>query len=330
MSDEHPKNVPSNPYKPGGKNTLGKPSAPPKFDPQRTLRKFNRKERVHKDGWMVESHLGGVLENVPGFPSHVAMTHGFNTQILPIRNRPTNRKKKEDANDSTEKDWLKPERRFGEETPWTQILDTSVVPWRCICQLEIQYTDGRTAFGSAWFSGPNTLITAGHNVYDPATGSGVSYIRIVPARNATLAPFGETYAIDVDVLPGWMSGQPEYDLGMIRIPDGLGSITGWFGYAVLTDNDLAAAPLIQSAGYPAETRPFATQWYDAGRAQYYSQNFMSYRVDTEEGQSGAPIFFSNQNGQRWVVATHVYDAQLSNFGLRFNNEIFQAIQFWST
>ncbi|MEQ9124137.1 MAG: serine protease, partial [Alphaproteobacteria bacterium] len=104
--------------------------------------------------------------------------------------------------------------------------------------------------------------------------------------------------------------------------------TGWFGLAVLTDSDLDQAPLIQSAGYPARTKPYGTQWYDAGRAGRYSDGFISYWVDTEEGQSGAPIFFSNAAGQRWVVATHVYSQSHSNLGQRVTEDVFKTISDW--
>ena len=248
------------------------------------------------------------------------MTHGFRSRLLTSGRRPP----------ATATTFI-PERVFGEGPIWARVPDTSTVPWRSICHLEITYPDNSTAFGSGWFAGPDTVITAGHNVFSHDNGGWAQHVRVVPGRDGNFAPFDETYAVQADVLPGWeASGEAHYDLGMLKTADArIGRATGWFGYAVFADDDLAAMPLIQSAGYPAETRPFATQWYDAGRAQAYSATLIKYRVDTEQGQSGAPIFFSNHSGQRWVVATHVYHAKSTNLGLRVTAQVFAAIDAWT-
>jgi V8-like Glu-specific endopeptidase len=285
--------------------------------------------RLMAPSHMLETHLGGVLEPVPGFAGNEAMSQGFGARHL-------------DSNSALSPNWqldpgaagdlaLKPQRRFNEGHRWTQVEDTASVPWRSICQLEMTYSDGRSAVGSGWFSAADTVITAGHNLYIPETGASAQQIRVVPGRNGQLGPFGETFGETFEVAQGWVDhGAPEHDYGMIKLVDKtIGTRTGWFGYAVFSDGDLAQSPLVQSAGYPNETRPFATQWYDAGRAKRMSDAFLSYRVDTEEGQSGAPVFFSNGQGQRWVVAIHVYNDALSNLGLRITDEIFRKIAGWS-
>ena len=283
---------------------------------------------------MLESHLGGVLERVPGFDTSVAFTHGLGpgggVAELPRAAYPW----------QPERSWilsgwrdphLRPESVFGVEDAWVQVDDTSRVPFRCICHLEIAYVGGATARGSGWFAGPDTVVTAGHNVLNAEIDQWAREIRVLPGRNGgTTGPFGESYAVFADALDGWKDDfDPAHDLGMLKLADkGLGSATGWFGYAVFTDDDLDQQPLIQSAGYPSVTRPYGTQWYDAGRAERYSDAFVAYRVDTEEGQSGAPVFFTNTHGQRWVVATHVYGQASTNLGRRITNDSFGTIAAW--
>lgn len=299
-------------------------------DPAPKSPKSTYEGRMISPSNMLETHLGGVLEPLSGFPLNDAMYHGFGARHLEIRSSISRtqsiERQKKGASD------LKPERSFGEGHRWTQVTDTASVPWRSICQLEMTYSDGRTAVGTGWFSAPDTVITAGHNLYIPEANVSAQKIRVVPGRSGNLGPFGETFGETFEVARGWIdNGTPEHDYGMIKLVDkNIGPRTGWFGYAVFSDEDLEHAPLIQSAGYPDETRPFATQWYDAGRAERVSDAFLGYRVDTEEGQSGAPVFFSNSDGQRWVVAIHVYDTARRNLGLRITDEIFQKIQEWSS
>jgi len=101
--------------------------------------------------------------------------------------------------------------------------------------------------------------------------------------------------------------------------------TGWFSFAAFSDNDLDRSPLIHCAGYSVETKPPGTQWFDAGCANRYTNAFMSCRVDTEAGQSGAPIFFLNSQDQRWVVATQGYGLNNANLDRRIDDEIFNVL-----
>jgi V8-like Glu-specific endopeptidase len=288
---------------------------------------------------MLETHLGGTLEPVSGFEPRTAMTHGFKSTLitsgmhLSLGGEAAPFDRKEQSKASASDRGYVAESRFGVDQPWTQIADTSVVPWRCVCHLEITYGSGRKALGSGWLSGPDTVITAGHNVFSAEGDGWATEIRVVPGRNSNLAPFDETYARQIDALPGWVSSQGrerEFDLGVIKTGDAsIGHRTGWFGYAVFKDSDLTSSVLIQSAGYPAVGKPFATQWYDAGRVTDFDTDFLAYRIDTEPGQSGSPVFFSNKEGQRWVVATHVYGRNSANLGRRITDQIFNVIAAWT-
>lgn len=314
---------------------------PPEHNPERAKSELAAAQRIRKrklqfsESRMLESHLGGVLENIPGFRTSDAMTDGFVPAIgrvemqdwvyqSEIRSGPL-------QTPADGHGQLRPEAKFNLGEPWVPVPDTAQVPFRCICHLEITYEGGSTATGSGWLAGPDTIVTAGHNVLNGQMNRWASEIRIVPGRNGGASgPFGDTYAKSADALEEWKTDfDPAFDLGVIKTADpNLGLATGWFGFASFTDDDLNQSPLIQSAGYPNQTKPRGTQWYDAGRAGRYSDAFMSYRLDTEEGQSGAPIFFTNNQGQRWVVATHVYGANNANLGRRVDNQIFKTISGW--
>jgi glutamyl endopeptidase len=282
--------------------------------------------------FMLETHLGGVLERVPGFPARRAMTHGMGSRMTGggfSRSSWRNHAATTLAHQTSK---IEPESIFNEEDSWVRIPDTTTVPWRCICYLEITYESGRQAFGTGWLVSADTVITAGHNVFS-AEGDGWATSVSVFAGSDEGFAFGETYAESLDAYPGWAKSRGkarQNDLGMIKVVDkNLGYRAGWFGFAVFTDAQLQAAPIIHSAGYPAESKPRGTQWFDAGRVLKFDASFLHYRIDTEKGQSGSPIFFCNKEGQRWVVATHVYGQGVDNLGLRVTEEVFKVITAWS-
>jgi glutamyl endopeptidase len=270
-----------------------------------------------RQSFMVETHLGGIIEQVPGFDAWRAMTHGMGSRIRdsrPIRSRGYADKELIRASSEMERETL-----FDEGDAWVRIPDVSTVPWRCICYLESTYMSGRLGFGTGWLVSADTIITAGHNVFSAEGDGWAQTVRVTAGSDAGFA-FGETYAEHIDAYPGWVDSggkARDCDLGMLKLADRtLGNRAGWFGFAVFTDTDLRTAPLIQSAGYPAETKPRGTLWFDAGRVTTFDAAFVHYRIDTEKGQSGSPIFFTNKEGQRWVMATHVYGQASDNLGLR--------------
>ncbi|MEO0763143.1 MAG: hypothetical protein AAFZ09_15290, partial [Pseudomonadota bacterium] len=113
---------------------------------------------------MTETHLGGRLEDVPGFPAGEAMADDVGGYWLNRMSPP--RRRRYDAEESEE---FQPERRFNEGDRWTRVRDTARPPWRCICYLYVKFTDGGELSGTGWFSSSDTVITAGHNLYNPKT-----------------------------------------------------------------------------------------------------------------------------------------------------------------
>ena len=280
--------------------------------------------------FMVETHMGGIIERVPGFETWRAMTHGMGSRLKEVS--PARSRDYVDEALVRGAGRFEPETLFGEGDLWIRIPDTSTVPWRCICYLQSTYESGRLGFGTGWLVSGDTVITAGHNVFSAEGDGWAQTVRVTAGSDAGFA-FGETYAEHIDAYPGWVDSDGkarDCDLGMLKVADRtLGHRAGWFGFAAFTDADLRTAPLIQSAGYPAESKPRGTLWFDAGRVTTFDGSFLHYRIDTEKGQSGSPIFFSNNEGQRWVVATHVYGQAADNLGLRITNKVYDAIATWS-
>lgn len=281
-----------------------------------------------RHGFMEETNLGAVLENIPGIDRARVLSGPFgyarqSSVGLPIP----------DARGHNPRLEL----RFNEGSAWTQVPDATGLPWRCICHLDLRFPFGRSGHGTGWMVDGKTIITAGHNLLHPQLGWATG-IAVRPGYNQGGTGYGQVFpAIVRDVHPNWRQGiergSPafQHDIGYIRIKDvGLGDSLGYFGMRALTDGELRYGNLIvHSAGYPSAAWP-GSMWVDASRIRDFDENYIYYRLDTEEGNSGAPIFATFPDGRRYVVAGHVHgtEDQTSNAGLRITDELFDAIVDW--
>ena len=310
-----------------------------------------------RPGKMIETNGGSSIEKVPGFNSLRPMTAGFDSTRM---SGPTmlasvadggffslapNSLEPPKPGSSVYGAAGKPEDVIGIDDR-VIISDTSTTPWRCICHLEITYDSGQVGFGTGWFAGPRTVITAGHCLFTRGTPARrAKQVRVIPGRNGTLAPYGYMVASRFEWNPKWESGSDAeaaaYDYGAIFIDDEINGVPwgeriGFFGlrsYAKGEDKLLDMA-IVNNAGYPHEaTKPYGTMWFNAGRvrmsgASSEDERFLEYMVDTTGGQSGSPVFLlDSKNSQRYVVAVHT-TGNFINRGVRVTAEVYDHILTW--
>lgn len=254
--------------------------------------------------FMIETNGGGGWESVPGFDARRARNIG-----LP------------DFTGDIGAPKLRPENTIGDDDR-APIADTTAIPWRSICRLDVRYADGRTALGTAWFVGPCALATAAHNLLHPKAGAAVE-ISAWPAYDGVVrynAP-----AIEQLVYPSeWKRPfPPEHDYGVILLKDPrLGHQLGWFGTAGY-DTPPAGLPA-QVCGYSRDTS-LPTQYYNGGRVSNWSDAFVHYTFDTEEGMSGSPVF-TKIGDKRYVIAIHSYGDRAMNRGRRVSGAAFAMLK----
>lgn len=215
-----------------------------------------------------------------------------------------------------------------------RITPTTDAPWRSIVSLELQFSSGPGGC-TGWFIGPRIVATAGHCVFNPDLGGWATGIRVIPGRDGVDEPFGSQTADDWAAFAKWVDdGNDQLDFGAVFLPDEtLSNAVGWFRYGAFTDTDLEG--LLETAnlaGYPGvEPMPFdcpdeanftgCTLWahwddiVSLSFAEFIScpgfpdpceviqEGLAFYPIDTEGGQSGAPVWLSN-GSQRVVVAIH--------------------------
>jgi V8-like Glu-specific endopeptidase len=189
---------------------------------------------------------------------------------------------------------------FGQDNR-TRVTDTTQFPWSAIGQVVCDY-GFELAIGTGAMIGNKTVLTAAHVIYDQQLGWPIS-ITFIPGLNGSLTPFGEINAVQHTVPDQWKQGNQDYDLGLITLESEVGQQTGFLQLVVEPDSFYTNQAL-ESAGYPADKGDGNEMYSVTGQSTGVEGKVMLHRITTEEGQSGSPIWFT-QNGVPAVVGLNV-------------------------
>ena len=171
------------------------------------------------------------------------------------------------------------------------VEDTTVFPNSAICYIETTFEDGTIGRGTAFLVYSNYAYTAGHCVYHEDYGAPVS-IRVVPGKNSNTEPFGDTWVTNVEMDPGWMYDfDDDEDWAFLTLNTHIGNNTGWLGIAYSDDYSYFANDrvILNVIGYPKSLFRNYRQYSGFGPVMSASDMHLIYDIDTEEGQSGAPV-----------------------------------------
>jgi V8-like Glu-specific endopeptidase len=232
--------------------------------------KKGRNVRIRQP-FMNDSNGGGQLEDVPGFNKAPARMVGLPGATVPhcSIHRP-----QAPANEGFEK-------FFNTGDPLTRIDDASVLPFRSIAHLDLQYEDGTTGFGTGWFASASTIVTAGHCLYDADGKVAVKTVIATPGFTAFSQPIQPYTAHACYVPPEWEqsvnSGTPDsyFDYGLVYLSEPVGMNVSWFGLAAVPDSGLDHLQL-NIAGYSSHAGPVSL-YYDGGRLLSFDGNYLCHR-----------------------------------------------------
>lgn len=199
-------------------------------------------------------------------------------------------------------------------------------PYSRICYLEITWPDGTIGRGTGWLYSRNRVATAGHCLYKEKYGGWAESILVQPGRYGDYAPFGEAWSTFMLTSENWIENEnKEYDYGLIQLSEPLGDVCGFFGYGA---NMGSVGTKVTVGGYPGDKNPRETgeewQWQMSGRIILATGRNLYYLIDTQPGQSGAPIYTADNI----VVGIHTTSNVINNKGTRLTSAICQLMLTW--
>ena len=269
---------------------------------------------------MEQTNNGGRIERVAGFDIGRVMAQGCGGRHLP------GALSSQALGSATWMEYAFPESVVGKDDR-VPIVDTTVLPWRCICHLVVDGLHDDQVLGTGWMAGPRTVLTAGHNLFSRKANRFAERVTVIPGRHVDQAPFNFFRSKSFDVHQRWHDlGDERFDLGVIWLNERVGDRIGWFGFASRPDDEMSSL-IVNTAGYPADKR-LGTQWFNAGRIDEVGPRVLQYGLDTEAGQSGSPIFATDSDSERLVLAVHAYGGDASNRGIRITDDIFSLFESW--
>lgn len=194
-------------------------------------------------------------------------------------------------------------------------LGTLNPPWLHICSLEIRRAQA-VSYGTGWLAGPALVVTAGHCLFDPTKGWADS-VSVIPARRGNVAPFGTFVGTQFSAAEPWIASRAiDFDLGCVHLDERLGDTLGWLPFEADTPSNTDEVTV---AGYPEFAGSHKHLLVGHGRATASQGQLLFYDVDTDEGQSGSPVWRKVPTGDDpVVVAVHTYEPKGTPQGTALN------------
>ncbi|MDO5093584.1 MAG: trypsin-like serine protease [Propionibacteriaceae bacterium] len=198
-----------------------------------------------------------------------------------------------------------------------RFTDTTEYPNRAI--VYIHGADGKQRC-TGWLVSPDTVVTAGHCVYNPETQRWNFDVEYSPGANGAERPYGTAKATRLWTDNSWINdGNSEQDWGIVKLDRAFPEV-GYFGYrwqsASFDDTE------VQLRGYPQD-RPAGELWGMAGPITESSTYNLYYQMDTVGGQSGSPVFLGDVHR---AVAIHTgWEPDDKNRSTRITESLFNII-----
>lgn len=232
---------------------------------------------------------------------------------------------------------LSPQTIIGEDSR-SLVANTTINPYRSICRVEMTYNnvynqvthrnDTRTYIGTAFFVGPNVLMTAGHVLYSDVTTASqvgtqvdVTYddgvfnprfpdsIVVQPAVYGTISaitlPYGEFEVSQGYIQKEYYTGGSnnfDYDWGVLKIDEDIGYQLGYMSLSAYSGNGKPTNTL-HVAGYPGDKEP---NMFEAdGNITDVTDYQYRHDADTTGGMSGSPMYYQRSGNSYNICSIHV-------------------------
>lgn len=214
-----------------------------------------------------------------------------------------------------------------------RVTDASPFPFRAIGYLLMRWPGGVSTACSGTLVGPSTVLSAAHCVWNSERGGWPLDVTFAAGTNSpTYAPYGRVPKSKLTVLSAYQQaydpakvsmGEIQADLSIINLQSPVGDQVGWMGFAVDKDGDFDAEVL----GYPGD-KPDEEMWHSYCTVQQLakSTNHLTHTCDTYSGVSGGGLFWTKEDGKRYIRAINVAGSPQYNYAVRLNKAYFEWIK----
>ena len=191
------------------------------------------------------------------------------------------------------------------------ITSANQFPYNTIVYIVTVGGNGTVYYSSGVIIAPNTVLTAGHVIYNRPNGGYIKSATVYQANaNGTYNSNTATTVTGKVANPDWVAkdsvitkGYPSNnadDLGILTLSKNVGLSTGWMGMT----SALSTNQTISLVGFPGDHA--GQMWGMSGNVSRFSSPLFSYsNISMYPGQSGSPVFNTSQN----IVGINVAEAQ---------------------
>ena len=196
---------------------------------------------------------------------------------------------------------------LGAQDGRVHFTDTTAYPNSAIVYIS---KDGKP-FCTGWMVSADTLVTAGHCVYNYDREEWLSDLEYSPGANGPERPFETATAVQTWTDVSWVKKEnPLLDWGLVKLDKRLGERTGWFGLAWRSGEYTDTQTELR--GYPAD-KDQGELWGMSGKVERSQGNQLCYSMDTYPAQSGSPLYMADG---AFVIGIHAYGKAQTRFTRR--------------
>lgn len=202
-------------------------------------------------------------------------------------------------------------------------LSTTAYPYSSVAYLIVHFPKlaaGWYVQGTGTLIGAETVLTAGHVLYDKAYGGWATSVEVVPGNNGTSEPFGSVTSKRFFVPDNYTKKEDAVDdYGVIKLPSLIGTKTGTLGLAT----GAYVGEQVTLAGYSGDLNgklgvakgPISSLWMP---------QLAQYKLDSTPGSSGSGLFSSKDQ----IVVVHTSGGTGYNQGVVITPTVFNTILNW--